>query len=119
MPKFQLTPGSGALRHRVQLQTRVEVPDEYAQLVSTWTTVSHHSAEIDQNKMLSGNNADQTKASRDGMITLRWFGRELNPATDRFIFKNRVLNIVGVDNIGERNAWIKVRYHELIGAAAT
>lgn len=118
MPRFEVPTGAGPRRHRIALQTAVDVADPYGQVVRTWDTTATYWASIDQDRGTMDENAAQVKAERGGLITMRYFG-PIDMTMQRFQFNGRILHIKDVEDVGERHKEYRIRYHELVGAAAT
>jgi len=118
LPRFAIPQGAGPKRHRLELQTAIDVADPYGQVVRTWATTATYWASIDQDRVSMDMNATQVKQERSGLITMRYFG-PIDSAMQRFKFGDRILHIKGVEDVLERHREYRISYHELLGAAAT
>jgi head-tail adaptor len=119
MSRMYVPKGGGALNQRIELQAVVgeeAAPD--GQMLKTWGTVATKWCSISQARAGMAENADQIKATQNGIITMRHFKPRLDPTTHRFLFEGRVLWISGVDNVNERDEWYRISYHEVIGSGA-
>lgn len=93
---------SGRLRHRVTLQTLSESADSFGQKVQTYTAAGTFWANV---VPLAGREAEiahQARAETTHKVTLRYQGSTAIPATARFLFKGRFLNITEVTQTDER-----------------
>ena len=103
---------AGDLRHQVTLQRRDIIRDSMGGQATNWTDVCTTRAGISQ---LSGRELEVARSIHSEVthsITLRYRPEFANPtkaAALRLLFRDRVFNIVSVNNIDER-----CRYLELV-----
>lgn len=117
MPRFDIPTTAGAKRHRITLETAVDVADAYGQVIRTWGATATYWASIDQDRTEMDVNAAQVKAERTGLITMRYFG-PIDATMQRFSFRGRIMHIKGVEDVGELHKEYRIQYHEMVGAAA-
>jgi SPP1 family predicted phage head-tail adaptor len=93
---------SGSMRHIVEVQRSAEIQDEMGGVIFNWSTRLTRNAFV---QPISGSKeqvvAKQISALVSHIVTMRYM-RDLLP-TDRFLYKNRILNITAISNTDERN----------------
>jgi SPP1 family predicted phage head-tail adaptor len=101
----------GRMRQRVTLQSLTETPDSYGQRIQTWTTVGTYWAYL---KAISGAemvNGQQIKANVTHFVQMRYVG-SVTPSM-RILLGTRVINLVWVNNIDERNRTYEFQAQEV------
>lgn len=102
----------GNLRRRVELVDLIDMPDTFGQPIKAWSTVASFWAEVRPLRGAEVLNVKQVWATATLMVSFRWLGRSIrpNPAQVlRLLPEGRLLNILNVNNLEERN-----RAYELV-----
>lgn len=100
----------GELRHRVILQRRLNAPDGGGGVILSWSDIAGLWAEVTP---LAGGESVQAMGEQDRQkfrVRLRY--REDISSADRLLFRQHVLNIRSLINIGERGQWLECRCDE-------
>lgn len=84
---------TGELRHRIEIQTRLETQNEYGEIVPVWETVAIRWGRIEPLMGRERFLAQAVTAATSHKITLRYIA--LNPK-QRLVYQGRVFNIQSV-----------------------
>jgi SPP1 family predicted phage head-tail adaptor len=107
---------AGKFRQRVALQDLVETTDSYGQPVQSWVDVARVWAEV---RPLRGSellNVKQNWATASHFVNHRYLGSTVpNPKQRYLLIKDgRIMNILNVNNIEERNRSYEATCEEYI-----
>ena len=109
----------GRFRQRVTLQDLVETVDTYGQPVQSWVDLATFWAEV---RPLRGSellNVKQSWATASHFVNFRYMGSMVRP-NPRQRFKltkdGRILNILNINNVEERNRAYEVTCEEYVAA---
>lgn len=105
----------GKQRWRVQLQQATITRAAYNQAIPGWSTVATLWAGIRTPYGREQANAVQMKAELTHVVTIRWPGVEntVDPKM-RFLYGSRILNILWINNLDERNRQLDCYCQELV-----
>lgn len=92
---------SGALRHRLHIQSKTETRDARGGVIETWTTVAERWGMISPLRMREIFQAQQVEARVSHRITLRYYAGLTNQ--HRVVHENRIFHIQPPINVNERN----------------
>lgn len=105
-------PSAGALRHRINIQSRSSTLDSYGHEINTWTDVlANVPASVEP---ISGNEKLRAPASASQLshrVTVRYHSEFSDPASMaawRIVFGARIFNISSVRILDEKNAWVVI-----------
>lgn len=96
----------GQLRHRVSIQTEGGDPDDYGEVIPSWTTSATRWAAVEP---LTGREfwaSQQLKSEVSHKVTMRG-GISITPDM-RLLFDSRPFDVISVRDIDERGQWIEV-----------
>jgi SPP1 family predicted phage head-tail adaptor len=116
MGRFDIPTGTGAKRHRITLQTKTKTRDDYGQVTTAWASGGTYWALVE---FVDGQQVQQgarVVAERTGTITMRWIG-DLDTTDQRFLFGDRVLHIISIQDVGERRRELRLKWREVVGEA--
>ena len=85
---------AGTLRHRVAVQTATESKDAEGAVLFGWATTNTRWASIEWESGEEGIDAQQTDATRTGIVKMRYYAT-LTPQ-NRLLFGTRALNIIAL-----------------------
>jgi SPP1 family predicted phage head-tail adaptor len=108
---------AGPLRQVITIQTLTEAADPYGQRIQSWHTLGNFRSEIRNFSLREMVNAKQVKAETTHIIRTRWIGSlfpsgELPPGS-RILYWGRVFNVLGRDNIENRNREYRILAQEI------
>lgn len=106
---------AGRLRQRLELQTADATADDYGDEIPGWTTVGTYSASVSPLTGREAANAQQVKAEVTHKIVMRYVGAIV--PTQRFLWGTRVLSILWVRNIDERNREYEIYCQEVVATS--
>ena len=99
---------AGKLRQRVTIQTKTSTPNDYGELVASWTAAPTVTVWGELTPLLAGtreafaSQGAQFQARVSWQCRLRW--RALSPATNRLLVDGRTFDVTGVmDPDGRRH----------------
>lgn len=101
----------GALRERVILQARSDATDAIGAVVYSWATVATLWARVRPVNSRESTIADRIAATAFYEVTIR-HRSDVSP-TGRLVWRNRVLNVVGITNPDERRAYIALMVQDM------
>lgn len=90
----------GKLRHQVKIQRYTDEQASSGQYVKVWNTLDNRRAFVEPISTRTTKDGVQVTPETTHQVMMRHYN--LKP-DDRLIYNNRILNIVGVKNVGERN----------------
>jgi len=93
---------TGRQRHRLTIQEVTTETQDDGSAPEVWSDVDEVWASVRPLRGSEFFEAQQMKASADHMVELRHYAG-LRPQKHRFVFEGRVLNIVSVRNLDERD----------------
>jgi SPP1 family predicted phage head-tail adaptor len=97
----------GRLRHRITIQVRTEVADEFGERVSTWSNLVEVWGRVEALSGREAATAVQVRATLTHSITLRNVGVNLDPKRHRFAWNGRTLALVSAFDPKDRGAeWV-------------
>lgn len=102
----------GPMRQRVTLQSPAQSSDGYGDPVTTWTTVGTYWARVVFTGGTEAVNAQQDRALETHRITMRYVS-PIDPSM-RLLYVNRILNILTVNNVDERNREYEITAREVL-----
>ena len=105
------------LPHRVAAQSASEVTSSLGQRVKTWTTIGTYWASVEpiSHKGRERERALAIRSDASHFVYLR-YGAPLTTQM-RLLFRGRALNIVSIQNLGERNIILELLCTEVAGGA--
>jgi len=104
---------AGRLRHRIELQDFVESTDPTGGRTKAWSTIVIRWADILPLRGKERFQAAKVESTTTIKIRMRFFS-QINP-TWRIKFGDRIFNINGIANVGERNSMLEIDCVEKFG----
>lgn len=103
------------MRHRITVQSLTETPDDYGQLIKSWTTLGTFWANVRSPTGREALNAAQLKAELTDVIEMRWVGNDypILPSM-QVLFRGRTLKIESVTDPDNRRRQYLLQCREIV-----
>jgi SPP1 family predicted phage head-tail adaptor len=101
----------GNLRHRIELQTQSVARTSFAGKTTTYATIATVWASIEPLRGKEVILAQQNQSEQTHRVTIRY--RAGVNTSMRFKFGSRIMRIISVANVEERNKWLELQCVEM------